>query len=69
MGGREPADPPGATAGTPEARQVQGDDLAMPGELAEHRLPHLPPAADTVDQDQWRTAAAALVSQHPRTPY
>jgi DNA-binding NarL/FixJ family response regulator len=59
----QPVDVDLATGGRrrPEPGQVQGDDVEALGEQVQHRRPDLPPAADSVDQDEGLTAAAAVV--------
>src|SRR4051812_25355704 len=46
-----------------EAGQIQGDHVVPLGEGGEHRPPHLPAAAQTVDEDQRAAAAPAKMVQ------
>jgi hypothetical protein len=47
--------------GGAEPREVERDHVTVGLEAAEHRQPHLPVAPDTVNQDQGRTGAGAVV--------
>ena len=49
--------------GVAEAREVDGDHLALARQTVEHRHPHLPLRADAVDEDERRAAAAAVVGE------
>ncbi|MCW2756887.1 MAG: hypothetical protein JWO46_633 [Nocardioidaceae bacterium] len=52
---------------TPEAGEVDGDDVVVRGEQVEDRLEDLPPAADAVHEDDG-TAGTAPVEVDPAHP-
>jgi len=54
---------PGWQRRHPEARQVDGDHLAVRGEVLDHRRPHLLATADAVQQHQRLAGADTRVGK------